>query len=138
MNRVDAFKNELKNLSFYLTEIKKIKEKIKEIEYEEENVKGIDYSKVRMSASPSYISQKRLSLIEKKTDLEKEKKEYEVLVSRIKKVLLRMEKEEYELVADVFIRKKSYADLCREKSLSSTSVLHAKVNKIILKAIERK
>lgn len=137
MNRIDAAKNEIKNLRFYEKEIKRIKEQIDGIEYEEENVKGVLYSKQPGSTNPLEANLRRLELIEKKEEKEDELYEFCILINRIYRWLNRMETEERKLVEAVLVERKNYASVIKEKNISSKSLLSYYIDRAIEKAIKK-
>ena len=134
---IEATKNEIINLPKYEAEIKRLKEKIKELVYEEENVKGVSFDRQPGTTNPSILAEKRLDMIEKIVRIEEEIHELETLCNRAKRVLNAMEKEDRDLVREVLIERKSYREVCEEKNISSTSVLHGRINSIIAEAIKK-
>ena len=134
---VEATKNEIINLPKYEAEIKRLKEKIKELVYEEENVKGVSFDRQPGTTNPSVLAEKRLDMIEIIVRIEEEIHELELLCNRAKRVLNAMEKEDRDLVREVLIERKSYREVCEEKNISSTSVLHKRIEDIIGEAIKK-
>ena len=134
---IEATKNEIINLPKYEAEIKRLKEKIKELVYEEENVKGVSFDRSPGTTNPSVLAEKRLDMIEIIVRIEEEIHELELLCNRAKRVLNAMEKEDRDLVREVLIERKSYRQVCEEKNISSTSVLHGRINSIIAEAIKK-
>lgn len=134
---IEATKNEIRNLPLYEAEIKRLKEKREELIYHEENVKGVSFDRQPGTTNPSVLAEKRLDMIEKIVRIEEEIQELKLLVNRIKRVLNAMEKEDRSLVREVLIEKKSYREVCEEKNISSTSVLHKKIEGIIAEAIKK-
>ena len=133
---IEATKNEIKNLPIYQAEIKRLKEKREELIYHEENVKGVSFDRSPGTTNPSILAEKRLDMIEIIVRIEEEIAELETLCKRAKRVLNAMEKEDRDLVREVLIERKSYREVCEEKNISSTSVLHGRLNAIIGEAIK--
>ena len=134
---VEATKNEIRNLPIYQAEIKRLKEKREELIYQEENVKGVSFDRSPGTTNPSVLAEKRLDMIEIIVRIEEEIAELETLCKRAKRVLNAMEKEDRDLVREVLIERKSYREVCEEKNISSTSVLHGRINSIIAEAIKK-
>lgn len=136
-DRIEAAKNEIRNLRFYQSEIKRIKERIEQIEYDEANVKGVLYSKQPGSTNPLEANLRRLDLIEKKEELEEQVYEFCILMNRIYRILNAMEQEERDLVEAVLIEKRKYSEVAKEKNISSTSLLNYYIDRAIEKAIKK-
>lgn len=134
---IEATKNEIRNLPIYQAEIKRLKEKREELIYHEENVKGVSFDRQPGTTNPSVLAEKRLDMIEIIVRIEEEIAELETLCKRIKRVLNAMEKEDRDLVREVLIERKKYADVCKEKNISSTSLLHRRIEQIIGEAIKK-
>ena len=134
---IDDVKKEISNLRSYEKEIKKIKEKIAVLEYHEANVKGVNYSKQPGSTNPLEISLHRLDMIEDIAILEEEERAFGILIRRIHRWLNRMEEKEKELVEAVLVERKKYGDVCKEKNISSTSLLNYYIDRAVEKAIKK-
>ena len=134
--RVEAYKNELKNIWFYQEEETRLQSLIDDILYEMENVKGVDYSKQVGSNNPSAAENKKLKLIEVYNKYLKKKKEIVDKEKSVCRVLNRMKKEERDLVIDVVTGNKKYREICEEKNISSSSLFN-QINNIILEAIKK-
>lgn len=136
-DRIEAAKNEIRNLRHYEKERKRIKEKIKKIEYDEENVRGISYDHQPGTTNPSVISQNRLALIEEKEKRERELLEIDIFIKRIYRWLNKMGKKEREVVEAVLVERKKYREVAKEKNISSTSLLSYYIDRAIEKALEK-
>lgn len=134
---ISDVKKEISNLRSYEKEIKKIKEKIAVLEYNEANVKGVNYSKQPGSTNPLEASLHRLDMIEDIAILEEEERAFGILIRRIHRWLNRMEEKEKELVEAVLVERKKYGDVCKEKNISSTSLLNYYIDRAIEKAIKK-
>ena len=134
---IDAIKNEIKNLRYYESELQRLKDKLMQIEYAEENVKGVSFDRQTGTTNPSVISENRLSLIEKKIEVELQVNEILCLVNRILRWLNAMERDDRIIVMDVLVDRKPYAQVCEEKGISSTGTLFRMINGIIEDATKK-
>lgn len=66
------FVSELRVYKQYVFEINKLKARIEEIEYLEQGVKGVRFDNVPSTFNPQLSEERRLELIEQKTQLERE------------------------------------------------------------------
>lgn len=137
MTEIEAIKNEIRNLRYYESELQRLKDKLMQIEYAEENVKGVNFSKQAGTTNPSVISQNRLSLIEEKIKVELQVNEVLCLVNRILRWLNAMERDDRLIVMDVLVDRKPYAEVCKNRGISSTGALFRKINAIIEEAIKK-
>lgn len=137
MNEIDALKNEIRNLPYYEAEMQRLKLKLMQIEYAEENVKGVSFDRQPGTTNPSIIAENRLALIDEKLKAEQQVNEILCLVNRILRLLNAMEKEDRKLVMEILVDRKPYLDVCKERRIASTSVLHRRINSIIEEAIKK-
>lgn len=137
MNEVDAIKNEIRNLPYYEAEMQRLKLKLMQIEYAEENVKGVSFDRQPGTTNPSIIAENRLALIDEKLKVEQQVNEILCLVNRILRLLNAMEKDDRKLVMEILVDRKPYLDVCKERGIASTSVLHRRINAIIEEAIKK-
>ena len=134
---VEAYKNELKNLWFYIRYINDIDNDIELMEYEMGGVKGVDYSKQSGTYNPDAIERKRLKLIEEYNRLLDKRKEIQEKERSICRVLNVMTKEDRDLVIDVVASRRRFRDVCKELNISSTATLANMINDIIDEAIKK-
>jgi len=134
---VEAYKNELKNLWFYMQYLNDIDNDIELIEYEMGGVKGVDYSKQTGTHNPEAAESRRLKLIEEYNKLLKKRKEIEDKEKSVCRVLNVMKPEDRNLVIDVIASRRRFRDVCKELNISSTATLANMINEIIDEAIKK-
>lgn len=135
---VEAYKNELKNMWFYMRMLTDIENDIELVEYDMSGVKGIDYSKeMGGTHNPEATEQRRLKLIEEYNRLVEKRKEIKDKQNSICKVLNAMETEDRNMIIDVVASRRKYRDVCKERNITSTATLTNMINEIIDEAIKK-
>lgn len=96
--KVESFKRILMNYYQYKESSKRLQEEIDLIVYRESNVKGIDYTKIHGTANESAISERRLSSIDMKEELEMELDYTKKAIQYIESVLNRIDPDAKEYI----------------------------------------
>lgn len=135
---VEAYKNELKNLWYYMRLQLDLENDIDLMEYDMGGVKGIDYSKeMGGTFNPEATEQRRLKMIEEYNRLLEKKEEIVRKQRCICRVLNCMAEDDRNLVIDVIANHRKYRDVCEERNITSTASLANIINDIIDEAIKK-
>lgn len=135
--RIETFKDELKHLHDYEAECTRLQGKIEEILYEMENVKGVNYSKQSGAYNEQAAMSRKLALIEKKEEIERQLKREKEKIKGICAILLHMPDNDRLLVLEVIADRRKYRDVCAERNIGNTSTLFAMINSIIEAALSK-
>lgn len=134
---IEAFKNELKNLTYYKKKIKEVEERIEVLEYDMQNVKGVNYTKQQGTPNLAASEKKKLAMSDKLERLQKEKKKWVRKERELEFVLGKMEKTDRHVVERAIVNGEKYRDLCDEFGIKNTSSLYNAVNNAIADALKK-
>ena len=130
---VRAFKNELRNYTYYCSRIASLEESIEFMYDKLGGVRGIDPSKEPLHTQPS--KEFEYMVRDKITDLEKNKALYEAKRDYIDLILGKMETSVREAVIDVYVRMEKCIKVADQHFLSSTG-LQKRMNRAIEVALQ--
>lgn len=111
---VFVMKKEIEGYRATKTLLTRLELQIKQIEHELENVKSVSWDKVGRKESTDYNEQKRLYMIEKKEQLEKNATYYRLKVEMVEDFLKLLEPKDKKLVLEKYWQRKPYGFLARE------------------------
>lgn len=115
--KVKAFRKELGLYPLYLKKLDEINEKIDINFYNERNVRGIKYDNVGHSTNEQEKANKRLSLIEKGKELEKEKDRLLKHINHTKKILDMMDNNMSKVALQIYAYEQSFQDVSNNSSM---------------------
>ena len=130
---VRAFKNELRNYTYYCSRIASLEESIEFMYDKLGGVRGIDPSKEPLHTQPSMEFEYMVR--DKITDLEKNKALYEAKRDYIDQILGKMETSVREAVISVYVRMEKCIKVADQHFLSSTG-LQKRMNRAIEVALQ--
>ena len=130
---VRAFKNELRNYTYYCSRIASLEESIEFMYDKLGGVRGIDPSKEPLHTQPS--KEFEYMVRDKITDLEKNKALYEAKRDYIDQILGKMETSVREAVISVYVRMEKCIKVADQHFLSSTG-LQKRMNRAIEVALQ--
>lgn len=132
--KVQAFKNELRNYRYYKNEKKKIKEKINLEYYNLANVKAVNPQKQPGTTNEEYLHEKRNEAYERIAELKEKEKEIAIKIKAIDRVLDKIPEKNRKIITELFIEKKDANKIC-EKNFISKSTLYYRIDTWIERSI---
>lgn len=132
--KVQAFKNELRNYRYYKNEKKKIKEKINLEYYNLANVKAVNPQKQPGTTNEEYLHEKRNEAYERIAELKEKEKEIAIKIKAIDRVLDNIPEKNRKIITELFIEKKDANKIC-EKNFISKSTLYYRIDAWIERSI---
>lgn len=132
--KVQAFKNELRNYRYYKNEKKKIKEKINLEYYNLANVKAVNPQKQPGTTNEEYLHEKRNEAYERIAELKEKEKEIAIKIKAIDRVLDKIPEKNRKIITELFIEKKDANKIC-EKNFISKSTLYYRIDAWIERSI---
>lgn len=130
MDKVEAFKNELKCYKYYLQKIKDLDEKIEVNFYEKTGVKGISYDKIPSHPSEEAIANFRLTLIEKGDKLVMERERIANQIKHLEDIVNQMPKTLRNACIQIYVHGRTYIEVVNSGNVYWTDAG-------LFKAIER-
>lgn len=137
MNKVEAFKNEMANYTYYVNMLTKLEEKLDVLYYDLEGVKAVRYDKAPSKANAKMINEKKHFLSKEIEKTENEISRLTIEIMYVEDILAEMDDLEIrKAIIDVYIKGKTILEICDDYSLSNAG-LHYQMNKCIEKALNR-
>lgn len=130
MNRIEAFKNELANYTYYVNMMDVLSERLSVLYYDLEGVKAIRYDKAPSMPNKHLIRERMHKLSNDIERTENEIMRLKAEIMRIENVLAEMDIEYRQAVIDVYIKGKTILEICEDYCLSNAG-LHYQMNKCI-------
>lgn len=135
MNRIDAFKNELANYTYYTKYMQKLEDKLDMLNYEMRGVKGIRYDKTPGTPNMKAIETRKLYLSNEIEKVEAEISRITLSIMHIENILSSMENIAIrKAIIDVYIKNETILKICSDYNLSGPG-LHYQMNKCIEQAL---
>lgn len=133
--KVQAFKNELRNYRYYKNEKRKIKEKINLEYYNLANVKAVNPQKQPGTTNEEYLHEKRNEAYERIAELKEKEKEIAIKIKAIDRVLDKIPEKNRKIITELFIEKKDANKICSLYYISK-STLYYRVDVWIEKSLK--
>ena len=120
----ETFTAGLSNLKEYKHTLIKIESDLSLILYEMTGVKGISYDKQPASYNPSLTEQKRLEMVERYNDKQKEYDFTLLSIQQIEKTLSRMPQDLQIMLSEKFINGMTYEEIAKIHGYSANGMWH--------------
>ena len=137
MTKVEAFKKLIKFYSYAKDRTKELEEEINLHYYEVSGVKGVDPFANKGTTNPlikEYARLRNADIVEAMIDRQRW---YKTTTRMVEEVLSRIDRNDLELIMDVFIKGIGYAKACEKYGYSNSKALFHDINVILGQAIEQ-
>lgn len=120
-----VFTSMLENRRKIQKSLEALRTKLEVLEYTESGVKGIDYAITPSSGNPSVKAQKRLDIVERIHEIEREITTLESMIAETESILSRMPEDLQQMLTDKFINGMTYMDLGFKYGYTDAGIYYA-------------